>query len=109
MGKVRRHGSVFEMSADRRRAGPRPKFASEPPLHTMPDPRQSLGLLDHVDRTVVVAVIAMRMMKASIDDAIDMILVGNGFLTAVGTMNMPVSVLGMGDIGAPFGIRFGHR
>lgn len=43
---------------------------------------------DDLDRSVVIAMIAMRMMKPAVHEVIDVIAVRNGLMPAVGTMNM---------------------
>jgi len=44
------------------------------------------GCADHFDSTVIIAVIAIRMMQVAFHQIIDVIAVGNGFMTASSTM-----------------------
>ena len=66
-------------------------------------------LLDDFDRTVIVAVITMRMVKTSVDNVVDVVAVGDGFVAAIGTVHVAVFVLSVVDVGATVWIRFGHR
>ena len=44
---------------------------------------------DHRQRPVVVAVIAVRMMQAPVHEVVDMVAVGDGFMAAARSVNMP--------------------
>ena len=50
--------------------------------------RLALGGLGQVDWSVVVAVVAVRMVQATLDQIVDVIPVGNRFVTAAGTVDM---------------------
>ena len=56
---------------------------------------------------MIVAVIAVRMMKAAVDDVVNMITMGHRFMSTARAMDMPVFVLGVGHSGAAIGILFG--
>lgn len=58
----------------------------------------SLGRSYHLDRAMVVTVIAMRMMKTSVNDVVDMIAVRNSLMAATGPMDVPIFMLRVGDI-----------
>jgi len=61
-------------------------------------------LFHHIDRAVVVAVIAVGMMEATIDDVVDMITVWNCLVSATRTMNVTVGVFNMLHVGAATGV-----
>ena len=49
---------------------------------------------DHSQRTVVVAMIAMRVVQASIDQIVDMVPMGNGLMAACRAMSMRLLMSG---------------
>ena len=60
-------------------------------------------LFDDLDRTVVVAVVAVRVVEAPIDDIVDMIPVLDRLVSTTGAMDMPVLMSGL--IAATFRMR----
>lgn len=58
---------------------------------------------DNLNRAMVVAVIAMRMLEAAVDDVVDMVAMRHGFVSAAGTMHVTglggTSVLGRASVG----------
>ena len=71
--------------------------------------RLSGSALHDLHRTVVVAVVAMRVMQAAVDDVVDVVAVGNGFVAAAGAVNVARLVAFAGLAGrAAVRIGFGH-
>ncbi len=65
---------------------------------------------NHGQRAVIVAVIAVRMVQPPIDQIIDMVAVGHGFVAAIGTVPMPGRVTGRVAFGiAAVGIAVADR
>ena len=60
-------------------------------------------LFDDLDRPVVVAVVAVRVVEAPIDDIVDMIPVLDRLVSTTGAMDMPVLMSGL--IAATFRMR----
>ena len=60
-------------------------------------------LFDDLDRPVVVAVVAVRVVEAPIDDIVDMIPVLDRLVSTTGAMDMPVLMSGL--IAAAFRMR----
>jgi hypothetical protein len=72
-----------------------------------PAPVTASGLPDHLDRAVVVAVVAMRVVKVAADEVVDVIAVRNRLVSAVRSVLMVGVVLGAVVIGrAVAGVRF---
>lgn len=65
--------------------------------------------LHYLDRPVVVAVVAVRMVETPIDDVIDMVAVGNRLVPTAGTMDVVIGVCEMVHGGTSIRIAGGNR
>jgi hypothetical protein len=65
--------------------------------------------LQHLDRSVVVAVVAVRMVETPFDDVIDMVTVGNRLVPTTGTVDVMIGVGEMVHGSTSIGILGGNR
>ncbi len=65
--------------------------------------RASIGL-HHIDTTMVIAVVAMWMVKAPIDEIVDVVTVRDRFVAAAGTVEVSIGVRDVIDVRATAGV-----